>query len=99
VRPRHPYIDPRRGRQNTDRGAERRQFADADRTRGRKTPVVCGEVTIAEGCRVLFGAVLSADGGPIGLGAGCLVMENAVRPSSHHAELFGSHRGDTILPQ
>jgi gamma-carbonic anhydrase len=40
--------------------------------------VLSGDVTVGEGCRVLFGAVLSADGGPVRLGDNCVVMENAV---------------------
>lgn len=33
---------------------------------------------VGAGCRVLFGAVLTAEGGPVELGGGCIVMENAV---------------------
>ena len=40
--------------------------------------VVTGDVTIGTGSRVLHGAVLQADAGPITLGADVLVMENAV---------------------
>lgn len=39
---------------------------------------VCGDVRIGPHCRVLFGAVLSAEGGPITLGEHDVVMENAV---------------------
>lgn len=39
---------------------------------------LCGDVTIGPGCRVLFGAVITAEGGPVRLGADCIVMENAV---------------------
>lgn len=39
---------------------------------------LCGDVTVGPGCRVLFGAVLTAEGGPVRLGADCIVMENAV---------------------
>jgi hypothetical protein len=42
------------------------------------TAVLCGDVTIGPRCRVLFGAVLTAEGGPIELGSQCIVMENAV---------------------
>ncbi len=41
-----------------------------------------GEVTIEEGCAVLFGAVISAEGAPIVIGANTVVMENAVLKSS-----------------
>ena len=33
---------------------------------------------IGPDARILFGAVLTADGGPVEIGAGCIVMENAV---------------------
>jgi carbonic anhydrase/acetyltransferase-like protein (isoleucine patch superfamily) len=42
------------------------------------TAVVCGDVTIGEESRVLFGAVLTAEGGPIDVGARCIVMEQAL---------------------
>ena len=42
------------------------------------TAVLCGDVEIGPGCRILFGAVLTAEDGPIRLGERCLVMENAV---------------------
>ncbi len=42
------------------------------------TAVLCGDVTIGPGTSVGFGAVLSAESGPIALGAMCIVMDNAV---------------------
>lgn len=42
------------------------------------TAVLCGDVRVGPHCRVLFGAILSAEGGSIGLGEQCIVMENAV---------------------
>jgi carbonic anhydrase/acetyltransferase-like protein (isoleucine patch superfamily) len=42
------------------------------------TATLCGDVRVGAGCRVLFGAVLTAEGGPVELGGGCIVMENAV---------------------
>jgi carbonic anhydrase/acetyltransferase-like protein (isoleucine patch superfamily) len=54
--------------------------------------VVCGDVTIGENCRILFGAVLVAEGGPILLGSHCIIMENAVlRGSRRHPTLIGNH--------
>ncbi|GAC1394065.1 MAG: hypothetical protein NVSMB31_14090 [Vulcanimicrobiaceae bacterium] len=44
--------------------------------------VVSGDVTIEEGCAVLFGAVITAEGAPIVVGANTVVMENAVLKSS-----------------
>jgi carbonic anhydrase/acetyltransferase-like protein (isoleucine patch superfamily)/uncharacterized damage-inducible protein DinB len=40
--------------------------------------VVCGDVTIGEDARILFGAVLTAEGGPITVGARTIVMEQAL---------------------
>src|SRR4051794_3990865 len=40
--------------------------------------VVTGDVTIGPGCRVLHGAVLNGDAGPITLGEDVLVMEHAL---------------------
>jgi carbonic anhydrase/acetyltransferase-like protein (isoleucine patch superfamily) len=42
------------------------------------TATLCGDVRVGHGCRVLFGAVLTAEGGPVELGADNIVMENAV---------------------
>ncbi len=40
--------------------------------------VLSGDVTVGPDCRVLYGAVLTAEGGPVTLGHGCIVMEGAV---------------------
>jgi carbonic anhydrase/acetyltransferase-like protein (isoleucine patch superfamily) len=40
--------------------------------------VLCGDVEVGPDCRILFGAVLTAEDGPIRLGERCIVMENAV---------------------
>ncbi len=42
------------------------------------TAVVCGDVRIGENARILFGAVVVGDDGPVEIGAQCIVMENAV---------------------
>jgi len=42
------------------------------------TAVVCGDVTIGANCSVGFGAVLTAESGPISVGANCVVMDTAV---------------------
>jgi gamma-carbonic anhydrase len=42
------------------------------------TAVLCGDVEVGPDCRILFGAVLTAEDGPVRLGERCLVMENAV---------------------
>ncbi len=40
--------------------------------------IISGDVEIGSETRVLFGAVLTADGGPIKVGSRCVIMENAV---------------------
>jgi carbonic anhydrase/acetyltransferase-like protein (isoleucine patch superfamily) len=54
--------------------------------------VICGDVTIGENCRVLFGAVLVAEGGPVVIGSQCIIMENAViRSTPRHPTHIGDH--------
>ena len=56
------------------------------------TATVCGDVRIGENSRVLFGAVLVAEGGPVEIGAECIIMENAViRGSKRHPVRIGIH--------
>ncbi len=56
------------------------------------TSVLCGDVTVAENCRILFGAVLTAESGPIRLGSHCIIMENAVlRGTQRHPVRIGDH--------
>lgn len=42
------------------------------------TAVLSGDVRVGPECRVLHGAVLTSEGGPVVLGTRCIVMENAV---------------------
>jgi carbonic anhydrase/acetyltransferase-like protein (isoleucine patch superfamily) len=54
------------------------------------TAVLCGDVTIGENSRVLFGAVVVAEGGPVAIGAHTIVMENAVvRGTRRHPTRLG----------
>jgi carbonic anhydrase/acetyltransferase-like protein (isoleucine patch superfamily) len=54
--------------------------------------VVCGNVTIGPHTRVLFGAVLTAEGGPIRVGAYGIVMEQAVvRGTARYPVTIGNH--------
>jgi carbonic anhydrase/acetyltransferase-like protein (isoleucine patch superfamily) len=56
------------------------------------TAVVCGDVIIGRDSRVLFGAVLVAEGGPVVVGANTIVMENAVvRGTGRHPARLGNH--------
>lgn len=53
---------------------------------------LCGNVQVGPGCRVLFGAVLTAEGGGVELGADCIIMENAVLRSTAQDRLrLGRH--------
>jgi gamma-carbonic anhydrase len=55
------------------------------------TAVVCGDVRIGENSRVLFGAVIVAEGGPVEIGAHCIIMENAVlRGRPRHSLCLGN---------
>lgn len=42
------------------------------------TAVLAGDVTVGPHSRILFGAVVTAEGGPVRIGENCVVMENAV---------------------
>lgn len=54
--------------------------------------VVCGDVAVGAGCRVMFGACVVAEGGSVELGENCIVMENAVvRSTGRHSTKIGSH--------
>ncbi len=56
------------------------------------TATICGDVTIGENSRVLFGAVIVAEGGPVEIGAECIVMENAIiRGTRRHPVRVGQH--------
>jgi carbonic anhydrase/acetyltransferase-like protein (isoleucine patch superfamily) len=56
------------------------------------TAVLSGQVTVGPGSCVLHGAVLSADGGSIEIGANCVIMEHAVlRGTSRHPLTIGDH--------
>ena len=51
-----------------------------------------GDVVVGPDCRVMFGAVLTADGGPVEIGAQCIIMENAViRGTPKHPTRIGDH--------
>lgn len=53
---------------------------------------VSGDVTIGPESRILFGAVLTAEGGPVMLGSRCIVMEQAVlRGTKAYSLRLGDH--------
>jgi carbonic anhydrase/acetyltransferase-like protein (isoleucine patch superfamily) len=54
--------------------------------------VICGDVIIGPGCRILFGACVIAEGQRIELDENCIVMENAViRSTDRHSTTIGAH--------
>ena len=54
--------------------------------------VISGDVRIGPDTRVLYGAVLTAEGGPVTIGAQCIVMETAVvRGTARHPAQIGDH--------
>lgn len=54
--------------------------------------VICGDVAIGAGCRILFGAQVIAEGGSIEIGRECIVMENAVlRAGERHPLRIGNN--------
>ena len=51
---------------------------------------ICGAVTIGANTSILFGAVLAAEGGPVHVGAHCVIMEQAVmRGTPKHPARLG----------
>jgi carbonic anhydrase/acetyltransferase-like protein (isoleucine patch superfamily) len=56
------------------------------------TAVLCGDVSVGPHSRVLFGAVITAEGGPVEIGANTVIMENAVvRGTPGHPARIGDH--------
>jgi carbonic anhydrase/acetyltransferase-like protein (isoleucine patch superfamily) len=54
--------------------------------------LICGDVAIGPGCRILFGAQIVAEGGSIRMGAECIVLENAVlRSTARHDLMIGDN--------
>jgi carbonic anhydrase/acetyltransferase-like protein (isoleucine patch superfamily) len=54
--------------------------------------VICGNVTVGPGCRIMYGAQVIAEGGSIFIGCECIVMENAVlRSSESHLLHIGNN--------
>src|SRR5262245_8020437 len=54
--------------------------------------VLCGDVTVGPGARILFGAQVIAESGSISIGRECIVMENAVlRSADKHPLTLGAN--------
>jgi len=58
------------------------------------TATICGDVSIGENSRVLFGSIIVAEGGPVEIGTNCIIMENAVIRGTPG---FSTHLGNAIL--
>jgi len=62
------------------------------------TAILSGDVTIEEDCAILYGAIITAEGAPIVVGANTVVMENAVlRSSGGSAILFPLTIGESCI--
>lgn len=56
------------------------------------TATLCGDVIVGPNSRVLFGAVITAESGPVQIGAQCIIMEHAVvRGVARHPVHIGQH--------
>lgn len=54
--------------------------------------VVCGDVIVGPGCRIMYGAQVVAESGSIAIGRECIIMENAVlRSSERHILRIGDN--------
>lgn len=54
--------------------------------------VLCGNVAVGPGCRIMHGAQVIAESGAISLGRECIIMENAVlRSSARHPLNIGNN--------
>jgi len=60
--------------------------------------VLSGDVKVEEGCAILYGAIITAEGAPIVIGANSIVMENAVlRASGGSAIQFPLSVGESCI--
>lgn len=56
------------------------------------TATICGDVRVGPNACVMFGAIVTADGGPVDIGSHAIVMEGAVlRGTSRHPLSVGRH--------
>jgi carbonic anhydrase/acetyltransferase-like protein (isoleucine patch superfamily) len=56
------------------------------------TAVLSGDVRIGRGSCIMHGAVVAAEGGPVEIGANCMIMENAVlRGTTQNSLIMGDH--------
>jgi len=53
---------------------------------------ISGDVSIGANTAVMFGAVITSEGGPVEIGSTCVIMENAViRGTKRHPAKLGNH--------
>jgi len=53
---------------------------------------ISGDVSIGANTAVMFGAVITSEGGPVEIGSNCVIMENAViRGTKRHPAKLGNH--------
>lgn len=53
--------------------------------------ILRGDVTIGKGCSILFGAIITAEGGPITIGDNCVIMEQSIiRGTSKNPVIIGN---------
>lgn len=56
------------------------------------TAVLCGDVHVGADTRILFGATLTAEGGPVRVGGRCIIMEGAlIRGTRRQPATIGDH--------
>jgi carbonic anhydrase/acetyltransferase-like protein (isoleucine patch superfamily) len=56
------------------------------------TAVICGDVTIGADTQILFGAVVVAEGGPVEIGAQCIIMEyDVICGTARYPTRLGNH--------
>jgi carbonic anhydrase/acetyltransferase-like protein (isoleucine patch superfamily) len=61
------------------------------------TAVLVGQVTVGERCRIMFGAVVDAEGSSVELGACTIINENAVLRATRAAQEHPVRLGDHVM--
>ena len=83
----------RRGKR-ASRGLPEASWRGDPTARVAPTAVLCGDVTVGPNTSIGFGAVLTAESGPIAIGANCIVMDTEVLRGIANAPLTV---GDNVL--
>jgi carbonic anhydrase/acetyltransferase-like protein (isoleucine patch superfamily) len=61
------------------------------------TAVIVGRVSVADRCRIMYGAVLDAEGATIEVGTCSIINEHAVLRATNEAHLFPVRLGDHVM--